>query len=137
MFGIGEKISNIIAGGLGIALAAALIWGGIEHLSASHYHKLTDQNAATAQLANSKLEISNASIDTLTNALSQMNAQSDARAKAYADSKAQDAQTIAELDRQYAGTDAQRKALEAIAKVPGGSDACRAPAALTRNLEGL
>lgn len=104
---------------------------------ARHYHKLADQNAATAALANSKLAISNASIDTLTNVLNQMNAQSDARAKAYADSKVQDAATIAALDKQYVGTDAQRKALEAIAKVPGGLDACKAPDALVRNLEGL
>lgn len=124
----------ILTGGFLIALGVAL---AIERGEVVHYHKLADQNAATAVSANSKLAISNASIQTLNDALDAANAQSDARAKAYADSKAEDQSTIATLDKQYAGTDAQRRALEAIAKVPGGDVACKAPDALVLNLEGL
>lgn len=104
---------------------------------ARHYHKLSDQNAASAQLANSKLAISNASIDTLTNALNAMNADADARAKAYADSKAQDAATIADLDKRYAGTKPVRDALAAIVAMPGGNGACKVPSALSAALKEL
>lgn len=124
----------ILTGGFMIALGVAL---AIERGEAVHYHKIADQNAATAVLANSKLAISNASIATLNDALDAANAQSDARAKAYADSKATDAATITALDKQYASTKSARDALMAIAAVPGGNGACRIPSALSAALEGL
>lgn len=65
------------------------------------------------------------------------NAQSAARAKAYSDSKSQDAANNTENDKLEASTAGQRAALGAIAKVPGGSVPCKVPDALTANLKGL
>lgn len=88
-----------------------------------------------AEIQKNRLNL--ASIDQLTALLAQKNAESLARGKALDDAKAQDAKDRAAFDRQYAATDAQRRALEAISRVPGGNPACRVPRAVSDALQGL
>lgn len=77
------------------------------------------------------------SIGKLTQAIADQNADVQRRAKAFDDSKAANAATIADMDRRAVSSDARRSRLEAIARAPGGNEACRAPKALTDSLEGL
>lgn len=91
---------------------------------------LTDREIA-------KNGINLASIDRLQAVIVADNAEKDARAKAYADAKAADARTVADMNKRYAGTAGRVSQLEAISRVPGGNAACRVPGAVTDALSGL
>lgn len=126
---------KLVAGGVALAtLAIMLVFAKAD---ARHWRKAYDSDHAALTLEVSKNKINLASIDTLTKALADKNAESLARAKAYDDAKASDARTIAAMDKKYASTKAARDALLAISKVPGGNDACKVPPALSGALEGL
>jgi hypothetical protein len=121
----------------------AIIGGILALLFAWHVHtgKVKDAyNAAYNKgwsVEHANHEITLRSLDHVMALLAAKNAESDARAKAYADAKAADARTVAEMDRRYRGTAGRVASLEAIARVPGGSVQCKAPRAVTDALEGL
>lgn len=77
------------------------------------------------------------SIADLQSALADKNAESERRAKALTDAQAEDQRNRAAFDKQQVATDGKIKALEAIARAPGGNADCRAPKAVTDALEGL
>lgn len=78
-----------------------------------------------------------ASINTLQSALADKNAESEARAKAFADAKAADAATLAEMDRRQKANASRLETLQRLARDLPENPSCRAPAALLANLEGL
>lgn len=121
---------GFVVGALGLLLMIA-------RGDARHYKALWQQEQAAHQLTVAKLAISNASIDTLTAALNDKNAESLVRAQAYADSKVADAKTVAAMDARQ-GADASRlETLKRLARDLPDNPACRVPAALVANLEGL
>ena len=121
----------------GVLAASLLTWALVERSSARHWQKVAQVNADAASLANQKLAVSNASINTLQTALADKNAESEARAKAYADSKAKDTATIAEQDRRFKTTQQAIDALKAVAGVPDKTGACKVPSAVAAALEDL
>lgn len=120
-----------------IPIAALTIAFLFARSDARHWHNLSDQYQAAEKLANDKLAISNASIDTLTAALNDKNAESEARAKAYADSKAEDAATLAEMEARRKQDASRIATLQGLAKDLPDNPNCKAPAALLENLKGL
>lgn len=126
---------------LGIIAALLLLWqvhAGWEHAAYNRAFNAgyLKQAQATAD-ANAKLGISNASIGRLQSALADMTAQSEARAKAYADVKASDAATIADLDKRQKADASRLDTLKALARDLPTNPQCRVPAALAANLDGL
>lgn len=77
------------------------------------------------------------SIDTLQSALDDKNRESEARAKAYADSKSADAQTIALMDARQKADASRLDTLQRLARDLPDNLQCRVPAALTAQLDGL
>lgn len=124
----------ILAAGALISLGTLLL---IARGDAQHYHKLSDQNAASADLANSKLLISNASIASLTNALNAKNAESEKRAADFQVSKTQDAKSIADMDARAKADASRLDTLQRLAKDLPDNPNCKAPAALLAQLKGL
>jgi hypothetical protein len=104
---------------------------------ARHWQKLDALHVAQRDAEIAKNAVNLESITRLTDALDAKNAESEARARAYSDTKAADAQTIADLDKRYASTRASRDALQAIAKVAAANPSCPVPMALSGALEGL
>jgi hypothetical protein len=136
MFGL-PRIQSIVAGGLLaiiIGLTVALL---IANGNTRHWQKLDTLHSAQRDTEIAKNAVNLESITRLSDALDAKNAESEARAKAYADVKASDAATIADLDKRYAATKASRDALQAIAKVATANPSCRVPSALSGALEGL
>lgn len=120
---------------LGLA-ALALIIGALVLLDAHH---AAQRDKARAELAaeQARHAVTRQSVETLTVALDAKNRESEARAKAYEESKAANAKAIAELDQRYRATASRVEALRAMAKDFPANPACRAPAALLAQLEGL
>jgi hypothetical protein len=137
MFGLSDLVTKIIAGSLLASTIALGIATLIASHDASHFKKLYEQQVGLTASANAKLSISNASIATLQAALDSKNAESEARAKAYADSKAADAKTIADMDARQKADASRLDTLKRLAVSLPTNPACKAPAALLANLEGL
>jgi hypothetical protein len=121
-----------VVGLLGVLIYIVVLRGEVRH-----WQKQDALHVSQRDVEIQKNGINLASIDTLSKALAAKNAESEARAKAYADAKAADARTVADLDRRYSSTAARVAALQAIARVPGGNEACRVPTAVAGALEGL
>lgn len=137
MFGLSARISNIVAGGLGGVTLVLLVLLLVADGRVSRWQKLDAAHVAQRDAEIAKNAVNLKSIADLTAALKAKNAESDARAKALADVKAQDARDVAEADKRYADTAGRIKALEAIARGSGGKDACKVPGAVSGALEGL
>lgn len=137
MFGLSDLFTKIIAGSLLAVCFALGVMLLIARGDAAHFKKLYETQAQLTAQANTKLAVSNASIGTLQSALDAKNAESDARAKAFADAKVADAADRAALAKQYASSQAARDALSAMAKVAGANPQCKVPVALSGSLEGL
>ncbi|UIJ43739.1 hypothetical protein LZK98_11620 [Sphingomonas cannabina] len=120
---------------LGLAFLAVIICGMVL-LDARH---ASQRDKARAELAaeQARHAVTRQSVETLTAALDVKNRESEARAKAYEESKAANAKAIAELDQRYKATASRVEALRAMAKQFPANPACRAPAALLAQLEGL
>lgn len=123
---------RLIAEGIGLAVLGFLLWSA--NGRADREAKRADKATTAYQLEVAKHAVSLASIASLTDIVRAKNAESDARAKALADSRAGDARDVAAADARQRADGARRAALEAIAK---GKSGCAAPAALIRGLEGL
>lgn len=78
-----------------------------------------------------------ASINTLQSALADKNAESEARAKAFADAKAADAATLAEMDKRQKADASRLETLQRLARDLPENPQCKVPAALRAQLEGL
>lgn len=126
---------RLFAGGFVVGVLGLLLL--IAKGDARHYKALWQQEQAAHQLTAAKLATSNASIDTLTAALNDKNAESVARAQAYADSKASDAKTVAAMDARQRADASRLEALHRLARDLPDQPACRVPAALSAQLEGL
>lgn len=96
----------------------------------------TGFNRAWAQ-QEQKLDIQRRSIAEMRRNLDAKNAESDARAKALADSRATDAQNVAAADARQKADRSRIQTLQALAKDLPVNPACRAPAAVTSLLDGL
>lgn len=122
----------MVAGVVGFAL---WVWR-VDHLRAQYKAEVaTVQAQLKAESAANQLTA--ASLAQAQAIIASDNAQSAARAKAYSDSKTAEQANNTKNDTKEAATAPQRAALDAIAKVPGGSVPCKAPDALTANLRGL
>jgi hypothetical protein len=121
----------------GLIVAALLSYALIQRHNAHSWQEKAATAQAQAQMANDKLAVSNASIASLMGQLDVKNAETEARAKAYEAAKAQDAATIAALDKQYSATKTRKDALEAYAKTAAANPTCRVPPALVKLTEGL
>lgn len=137
MFGLSDLVTKIIAGSLVAVTVALGVLLLISRHDAAHFKKLYEAQTQATASANAKLAISNASIDSLTAALNAKNAESEARAKLYADAKAQDAATLAEMDRRQKADASRLETLQRLARDLPENPACRVPAALSAQLEGL
>lgn len=126
---------KLFAGGaVALVLVVMLM---IAKADARHWQKLDTLHSAQRDAEIAKNAVNLESITRLTDALDDKNAESEARARAYSDTRAADAQTIADLDKRYASTRASRDALQAIAKVAAANPSCKVPMALGGALEGL
>lgn len=126
---------------LGLVAALLLVWHVHTGWERKAYNDAfnagwTKQKVQTdAEIAKNAINV--ASIDTLQTALADKNAESLARAKAYADAKAADASTIAEMDRRAKADSSRLETLQRLAKDLPDNPQCRVPAALLANLDGL
>lgn len=126
---------------LGIIAALLLLWRVHAGWERAAYN--TAYNAGVAkQKVQTDAEIAKnavnlASINTLQTALAEKNAESEARAKAYADVKASDAATIADLDKRQKADASRLETLQRLARDLPDNPQCRVPAALAANLDGL
>lgn len=126
---------------LGIVAALLLLWrvhAGWERAAydAAFNAGVAKQKALTdAEVRKNAVNL--ASINTLTTALREKNAESDARAKAFADAKAADAATIADMDKRQKADASRLETLQRLARDLPENPACRVPAALSAQLEGL
>ncbi|MFA6031801.1 MAG: hypothetical protein WC889_02740 [Myxococcota bacterium] len=126
-----------IGGGIIIAL---LLFAGVQSFRLSARTAERDVARASFQTEVAKHSVSLASIKELRDVIDAKNAESDARAKAYADSKAADAKAIADLDRRFDASRGRIATLSAIAKASENAPAdrgCRAPSALLVALDDL
>jgi hypothetical protein len=126
---------KLFVGGAVVAVFAVLLL--IAKGDARHFKKLYEQQVELTASAESKLAVSNASINTLTTALNDKNAESEARARAYSDTKAADAQTIATMDARAKADASRLDTLRRLSRDLPDNPVCRVPAALAANLEGL
>lgn len=116
------------------------MWG-LSAMDARSAHKQAGQCAAArksdkaAWQAASKINL--ASIDTLQAALVAKNKESQARADAYAASRAQDAADVAAADQRLRATTSQIARLRGIADHAAANPTCKAPDALLAGAEGL
>jgi hypothetical protein len=134
----GVSQAKAIVGGIMVAGILALgvwVWR-VDGLRAQH---LADLHTAQAQFTaeSNAHRVTLASLAQCQSTLAEKSAESDARAKAYSDAQAQDQANTKANDAKQRATDGQRAALEAIAKVPGGSVPCKVPGALAASLKGL
>jgi hypothetical protein len=129
------KFWPYIAGGLamlGLLIALAVT----RHTLASRTEQLKVSRQQTAnEIAKEQIDL--ASIAEMRRNLDAKNAESDARAKALADSKATDAQNVAAADARQKADRSRIQTLQALAKDLPIDPHCRAPAAVVTNLEGL
>ena len=123
-------IGGVVALGLVMALLAT------RHTLAKRTDALHTEQAAVAN-EQAKNAITTASLNQALATIDAKNAETDARAKAYADSKATDAAQIAKLDAAQKADRSRIETLRALARDLPANPACRVPAALTANLEGL
>lgn len=137
MFGLSDLAAKIIAGSLAAVTVALGVMLLIARHDAAHFKKLYEAQTEATASANTKLAISNASIGTLQAALDSKNAESDARAKAYTDAKAADAATIADMDKRARADSSRLETLRRLARDLPENPACRVPAALSAQTEGL
>lgn len=126
---------KLIAGGVGALVLITLLL--IARGDASHFKKLYEQQVELTASANSKLAVSNASINTLTTALNDKNAESLKRAADYDAVKTQGAAIVAEMDKRAKADASRLETLKRLARDLPNNPACRVPAALAANLEGL
>lgn len=78
-----------------------------------------------------------ASINTLQTALADKNAESERRAKQYADAKAEDTATVAEMNKRQKADASRIETLQRLARDLPENPSCRVPAALAAQIEGL
>lgn len=112
-------------------LLALVFWLGWDHAA----HQRDDQIRRNGEL-DLKLATSNQSIETLQAVLTQKNAESEARAKAYQDSQKLAADDAQRLKKQAQASDGQIARLRALA-ASGDKSGCEASPELLNNLEGL
>jgi len=126
---------------LGIVAALLMLW----HMH-SGWEKDSYNAAYNAGWEKQKVQTDNevrkntinlTSIGKLTAALNDKNAESEARAKAFADVKTQDAATIADMDKRAKADASRLETLRKLAADLPDQPGCRVPAALSANLEGL
>jgi len=137
MFGLSDLVTKIIAGSLVAVVATLGVMLAIKSHDASHFRKLYEQQTKLTADASSKLDISNASIGRLQSDLAEMTAQSEARAKEYADTKAEDAQRIADMDRRQKSDASRIDTLKHLAATLPDQPGCKVPTAVAAQLEGL
>lgn len=133
--GFALKNWKLLAGGLamlGLLIALAVT----RHTLASRTEQLKVSRQQTAnEIAKEQMDL--ASIAEMRRNLDAKNAESDARAKALADSKATDASNLARADARQRADRSRIQTLQALAKDLPVNPNCRAPVAVVANLEGL
>lgn len=123
-------LGGLVAGFLGITLM----------ITQHKLHNRTnerDKAIAAYQLEVAKNAVQRASITEMQHNLDAKNAESDARAKAFADARAADQKDIARLDALNRANAPRIAALQSIVGSAGHDPACKAPAVLLSSLEGL
>lgn len=103
----------------------------------AHHVRQRDAARASASREKASHAVTLQSVADLSNALAAKNAESEARAKAFDASKVADAKAVAAADARYRSTQARVDALTRMARDLPADHACRVPAALLANLEGL
>jgi len=136
MFGL-PRIQSIVAGGLLAIIIGLTVALFIANGNTRHWQKLDMLHSAQRDTEIAKNAVNLESITRLSDALDAKNAESEARAKAYADVKASDAATIADLDKRQKADASRLETLKRLARDLPDNPACRVPAALAANLEGL
>lgn len=127
---------------VGIILAMlAGLWALHGHWERAAYNAAYNAGVAKQKVQTDaeirKNAVNLASINTLTTALADKNAESLARAKAYTDAKAADAATIADMDKRAKADASRLETLQRLARDLPDNPACRVPAALSAQTEGL
>lgn len=123
---------------LGVVLALLFAWHVHTNAEKAAYNSAFNAGFAVERARAEKVfAIQRESIAEMRRNLDAKNAESDARAKALADSKATDAQNVATADARQKADRGRIQTLQALAKDLPVNPACRAPAAVVTNLEGL
>jgi len=136
MFGL-PRIQSIVAGGLLAIIIGLTVALFIANGNARHWQKLDVLHSAQRDTEIAKNAVNLESITRLSGALDAKNAESEARAKAYADVKASDAATIADLDKRQKADASRLETLQRLARDLPDNPACRVPAALSAQTGGL
>lgn len=105
--------------------------------NAHHWKKVSERRKTEIVALNAALATSNASIKTLEAAIAAKNAETEARAKAYDQSKRDYAAMLKAADARQKATAGRVSALLALAKDAEAKGACRVPAGLLGDMEGL
>jgi len=126
---------------LGIVAGLLLLWHVHSGLERKAYDDAYNAGWTTQKVQTDaeirKNAINLASIGTLQTALADKNAESEVRAKAFADAKAADAATRADMDKRQKADASRLETLQRLAKDLPTNPQCVAPAALLDNLDGL
>lgn len=120
-----------------LAIGALALLLAFSHMDARHWRKVADNRAAQIAALNTALATSNASIKTLEAALAAKNAETEARAKAYAQTKRDYTDMLKAADARQKATAGRVSALLALAKEAEAKGACRIPAGLLGDMEEL
>jgi len=136
MFGL-PRIQSIVAGGLLAIIVGLTVALFIANGNTRHWQKLDTLHSAQRDTEIAKNAVNLESITRLSDALDAKNAESEARAKSYADSKAADAATIADLDKRQKADAIRLETLRKLAADLPDNPACRVPAALSAQTGGL
>lgn len=137
MLGLSEKITSIIGGAMafvmiGLAVALFVTRGTLEKRTAER-----DAAFAQVQTEQAKHAVTRQSLDSCTTEIGRRNAEADARAKAYADAKAKDAQTIAKLNEMAKDSAKRIAVLEGIRQHAEATGACAVAAGILEQAKGL
>lgn len=126
---------------LGIVAALLMLWRVHSGWERAAYDAAYNAGVAKQKVLTDaevrKNAINLASINTLQTALADKNAESEARAKAFADAKAADAATIADMDKRQKADASRLETLQRLARDLPENPACRVPPALSAQTEGL
>jgi len=136
MFGL-PRIQSIVAGGLLALIIGLTVALFIANGNTRHWQKLDMLHSAQRDTEIAKNAVNLESITRLSDALDAKNAESEARAKAYADVKASDAATIADLDKRQKADASRLETLQRLVRDLPDNPACRVPAALSAQTGGL
>jgi hypothetical protein len=125
---------KLLAGGLALAVLGFMLV--LAKADARHWRAKSNGFESAFNLEVAKHAITRQSVATLEGVVAAKNAESQARADAFAKAQAQSVSDLAALNARWRAGEGVRARLQALVSNPP-NEACRAPAALLDGLEGL